>query len=237
MSARYQPTTLVLLTYLTSGGYYDHVPPPPPPPVSVDATAAGAPNPPRSPGADTGDWAFRAPRPRLPHATGDLVFGGISRVELAGRRGRTAGTPGHHRRQSGEPSDARQTGVQVPELAVTAAVGRLVDWVRAQAGPEERKLCRTGVEDRHVDVERVRIDNGVRERRRRCRAVHQDHVIAGGGCQQSLELRKLIFWIDELFVDEAHEESRLRAAIEVGGENFGAVLDRATAKLPLPSTS
>ena len=44
-SPRYRPTTLVLITYLTSGGYYDHVPPPPPPPVSVDATATGSPIP------------------------------------------------------------------------------------------------------------------------------------------------------------------------------------------------
>jgi hypothetical protein len=40
-SNRYQPSTLMLVGYLTSGGYYDHVTPPPAPPVEVDATGNG----------------------------------------------------------------------------------------------------------------------------------------------------------------------------------------------------
>jgi hypothetical protein len=35
-SPRYQPRTLVLVTYLTSGGFFDHVPPPAPPSVALD---------------------------------------------------------------------------------------------------------------------------------------------------------------------------------------------------------
>src|SRR5262249_24135922 len=35
-STRYAPTTLVLVTHLTSGGYFDHVKPPPPPDVQYD---------------------------------------------------------------------------------------------------------------------------------------------------------------------------------------------------------
>jgi phospholipase C len=35
----YQSDTLVLVTYLTAGGFYDHVPPPPPPPLKVDASS------------------------------------------------------------------------------------------------------------------------------------------------------------------------------------------------------
>jgi Phosphoesterase family len=35
----YQDDTLVLVTHLTAGGFYDHVPPPSPPPLSVDASS------------------------------------------------------------------------------------------------------------------------------------------------------------------------------------------------------
>ncbi|MEA2697268.1 MAG: hypothetical protein QOI66_1539, partial [Myxococcales bacterium] len=35
-SARYSPTTLVLVTHLTSGGFFDHVAPPPPVSVTLD---------------------------------------------------------------------------------------------------------------------------------------------------------------------------------------------------------
>ena len=38
----YQGDTLVLVTYLTAGGFYDHVPPPPPPPLEVDASSGTA---------------------------------------------------------------------------------------------------------------------------------------------------------------------------------------------------
>jgi phospholipase C len=38
----YQSDTLVLVTHLTAGGFYDHVPPPPPPPVNVDAFGGSA---------------------------------------------------------------------------------------------------------------------------------------------------------------------------------------------------
>jgi phospholipase C len=49
----YRDDTLVLVTYLTAGGYYDHVPPPPPPDVSIDASnvAASSTPAPASPGA------------------------------------------------------------------------------------------------------------------------------------------------------------------------------------------
>ncbi len=36
----YGGDTLVLLTYLTAGGYYDHVAPPPPPPLTVDGSSS-----------------------------------------------------------------------------------------------------------------------------------------------------------------------------------------------------
>jgi len=39
-SPLYGPNTLVLLTYLTAGGYYDHVPPPAPPGVDVDGSSS-----------------------------------------------------------------------------------------------------------------------------------------------------------------------------------------------------
>jgi len=57
----YRPTTLVLVGYLTSGGYYDHVSPPAPPPVSVDANGAGLPIPygPRVPLLAVGPFARR----------------------------------------------------------------------------------------------------------------------------------------------------------------------------------
>jgi hypothetical protein len=35
----YQSDTLVLVTYLTAGGFYDHVTPPLPPPLKVDASS------------------------------------------------------------------------------------------------------------------------------------------------------------------------------------------------------
>jgi hypothetical protein len=38
----YRDDTLVLLTYLSAGGYYDHVPPPAPPPLDVDASSGVA---------------------------------------------------------------------------------------------------------------------------------------------------------------------------------------------------
>lgn len=37
-----QNDTLVLVTHLTAGGFYDHVPPPPAPPVTVDASSGAA---------------------------------------------------------------------------------------------------------------------------------------------------------------------------------------------------
>jgi phospholipase C len=40
-SPAHRDRTLVLLTYLTAGGHYDHVRPPAPPPVNVDATPDG----------------------------------------------------------------------------------------------------------------------------------------------------------------------------------------------------
>ena len=35
----YGSNTLVLLTYITAGGYYDHVAPPPPPPLAIDSSS------------------------------------------------------------------------------------------------------------------------------------------------------------------------------------------------------
>jgi hypothetical protein len=40
-SSPHADETLILITYLTAGGYYDHVPPPPAPPPDVDATLQG----------------------------------------------------------------------------------------------------------------------------------------------------------------------------------------------------
>jgi hypothetical protein len=41
-SPRYAPTTLVVITYLSSGGFYDHLSPPPAPPPFVDIQMNGA---------------------------------------------------------------------------------------------------------------------------------------------------------------------------------------------------
>jgi phospholipase C len=41
-SPRYHPTTLVLVTHLTSGGFYDHVPPPPAAPIALDTRRGAA---------------------------------------------------------------------------------------------------------------------------------------------------------------------------------------------------
>jgi phospholipase C len=38
----YREDTLVLVTHLTAGGFYDHVPPPPPPPLNIDASSGSA---------------------------------------------------------------------------------------------------------------------------------------------------------------------------------------------------
>jgi hypothetical protein len=44
-SPRYGPATLIVITHVTSGGFYDHVPPPRPPPITVDMDANGKPVP------------------------------------------------------------------------------------------------------------------------------------------------------------------------------------------------
>jgi hypothetical protein len=113
-SARYQPTTLVLLTYLTSGGYYDHVSPPPPPPVSVDATATGAPIPhgPRVPILAIGRFVRPGHVSHTPMEISSLVAflewnwldGAVGQL---GRRDTVVAN-------LGSLLDGRQTGVQVP---------------------------------------------------------------------------------------------------------------------------
>ena len=112
-SPRYRPTTLVLVTYLTSGGYYDHVPPPAAPPIWS--------TPPRpvcravrSACPDAGARSFCARRPCVAHTARGFVDGGVHRVELAGWRRRTARASGCRGRQPGHPSGQPRTGARVP---------------------------------------------------------------------------------------------------------------------------
>jgi phospholipase C len=113
-SPTYQPTTLMLLGYLTSGGYYDHVRPPPPLPLSIDSNGAGLPVPygPRVPLLAMGRFS----RPgHVSHV--QMELSSLDAFLEWNWLGATVGQLGHRDAtvaNLGSLLDVNETGVQVP---------------------------------------------------------------------------------------------------------------------------